>query len=65
MYYVTVYEEDRMTIAGTREFASKEDCKHFATLNQPCIVFSDIYVPGTDCVLYGREIARYGMEDEE
>lgn len=63
MYYVDVYEEDRVTFAGTREFTNKEACKQFALLNQPCIVFSIIH-SGTDCV-YGQEIYRYGMEDEE
>lgn len=63
MYYVDVYEEDRMTVAGTREFTNREACKQFARLNQPCIVFSIIH-NSTDCV-YGQEIARYGMEDEE
>jgi hypothetical protein len=63
MYYVDVYEEDRMTVAGTREFSNKEACKHFATLNQPCVVFKTIY-NGTDFA-YFHEIARYGMEDEE
>lgn len=63
MYYVDVYEEDRMTVAGTREFSNKEACKHFATLNKPCVIFTDVYT-STDYV-YRQEIARYGMEDEE
>ena len=63
MYYVDVYEEDRVKFAGTREFQNKEACKHFATLNQPCVVFTDVYI-STDFI-YRQEIARYGMEVEE
>ena len=63
MYYVDVYEEDRITFAGTIEFSNKEACKHFATLNQPCVILADVYT-STDCI-YRQEIARYGMEDEE
>ena len=63
MYYVDVYEDDLITFAGRREFSNKEACKQFATLNQPCIVFTDVYTD-TDFT-YIQEIARYGMEDEE
>ena len=63
MYYVDVYEDDRITFAGSRQFSNKEACKQFATLNQPCIVFTDVCF-STDCT-YLQEIARYGMEDEE
>ena len=63
MYYVDVYENDCYTFAGRREFSNKEECKHFALLNQPCIVFTDICTD-TDFT-YIQEIARYGMEDEE
>ena len=63
MYYVDVYEEDRMTVAGTRVFTNKEACRHFAQLNQPCKVFFIIHscTDGISC----QEIASYGMEDEE
>lgn len=63
MYCVDVYEEDRVTFAGTREFTNKEACKQFALLNQPCIVFYIIHscTDGVSC----QEIARYGMEDEK
>lgn len=63
MYYIDVYEDDRMTVAGSRQFWTKEACKHFATLNQPCIVFTDVCF-STDCA-YLQEIARYRMEGEE
>lgn len=65
MYYVDVYEEDRVTFAGTREFSNKEACKHFATLNQPCVIYEDFYLSTDGICKFRQEIARYGMEDEE
>lgn len=65
MYYVDVYEEDRMTVAGTKEFQNKEACKHFAQLNQPCVVFTDYPLSDDGICTFRQEIARFGMEDEE
>ena len=63
MYYVDVYEDDRMTVAGRKRFFNKESCKQFATLNQPCVVFTNVHT--NTGFVYLQEIARYGMEDEE
>ena len=51
---VIVFEDDRITQAGVREFISFKKAQQFATLNQPALIYFD-----------GRLLCSYGMEDEE
>lgn len=51
---VVVFEDDRITEAGDREFISFKKAKQFATLNQPALIYCE-----------GRIISSYGMDDEE
>ena len=62
-YIVDVYEDDRVTYAGSRIYQFMDQAVHFATLNQPCIVYLKVFTKDGESSY--KEIASYGMEDEE
>lgn len=54
MVTVVVYEDDRVTIAGTIQFHELEDAVHYAKLNMPCEIW-----------FHGELLNSFGFEEEE